>query len=321
MSGTGSETASFVRGFFSCLQQQGVRAAVLHGWHGDFEGDLSDVDFVIEPEAFRQLPRLIEDWCRCQGWQLCQVLRHETTAAYYVCSSLSDPRQAVALDACSDYRRNESVLLPVDELLTGLIPLPTGGSRVSEEIELCYRFAKAAAKDKNPAKALEEFLHYSSAARVACETWLQRDWKIALERWDGEAVTAALSALRARLAKRPPLSNVRSLRRMIGRVLRPSGLIVVAPGLGEEQIADLRETFDRLHFRRFQRSSGWRPSLIKGLITSTLIVVPGIGGFISAWLPKDLLFYRDPSLESARVRRDLAHHLHVRCMRRERLGA
>lgn len=294
---------------------------MLHGGHDGFEGDLSDVDFVIEPQGFARLPEWIHRWCEQQGWQLCQVLRHETTAAYYVCSSISDPRQAVALDACSDYRRNESVLLPVDELLTGLIPLPTGGSRVSEEVELCYRFAKAAAKDKNPAAALEEFLRYSSAAQVACETWLQRDWKIALQRWDGEAVTAALSALRARLAKRPPLSNARSLRRMIGRVLRPTGLIVVAPGLREEQIADLRETFERLHFRRFQRATAWRPSLIKGLITSTLIVVPGIGRLVSAWLPKDLLFYGDPSLEPARARRDLAHHLHVRCMRRERLGA
>jgi len=294
---------------------------VLHGGHDGFEGDLSDVDFVIEPQGFARLPEWIHRWCGQQGWQLCQVLRHETTAAYYVCSSISDPRQAVALDACSDYRRNESVLLPVDELLTGLVRLPTGGSRVSEEIELCYRFVKAAAKGKNPATALDEFLRYSSVAQVACENRLQRDWKIALKRWDDEAVTAALSALRARLAKRPPLFNVRSLRRMVDRVLHPTGLIVVAPGLREEQIADLRETFDRLHFRRFQRATEWRPSLIKGLVTSTLIVVPGIGGFVSALLPKDLLFYGEPSLEPARLRRDLAHHLHMRCMRRERLGA
>jgi hypothetical protein len=294
---------------------------VLHGGRDGFEGDLSDVDFVVEPQGFARLPEWIHQWCGQKGWQLCQVLRHETTAAYYVCSSISDPRQAVALDACSDYRRNESVLLPVDELLANLTPLPTGGNRVSEETELCYRFAKAAAKDKNPATALEEFLRYSAVARVACEKWLQRDWKIVLERWDRETVTSALSALRARLAKRPPLSKPRSLRRMIGRVLRPCGLIVVAPGLREEQIADLRETFGRLHFRRFQRSTAWRPSLIKGLVTSTLIVVPRIGGFFPAWLPKDLLFYADPSFEPARLRRDLARHLHARCLRRERLEA
>jgi hypothetical protein len=225
----------------------------------------------------------------------------------------------VALDACSDYRRNESMLLPVDELLEGLIPLPSGGNRVSQEVELRYRFAKAAAKGKEPATALEEFLDYPPAAQVACANRLQLDWGIALKRWDGEEVASALSVLRARLAKRPPLFNVRSLRRMIDRMLQPSGLIVVAPGLDEEQIADLRETFGRLHFRRFQRATAWRTSLFKGLITSTLIVVPCVGRWFSAAMPKDLLFHADSALEPVKLRQDLANHLHARCMRREGL--
>lgn len=73
--------AEFARGFFLYLRQQQIPSAVLHGGEDGFEGELSDVDFVTDETSFGKLPSHIHSYCALSGWQLCQVLRHETTAA------------------------------------------------------------------------------------------------------------------------------------------------------------------------------------------------------------------------------------------------
>jgi acetyltransferase-like isoleucine patch superfamily enzyme len=51
--------AEFIRGFFKFLQDEGIRAAVLHGWEKGFDGELSDVDYVIEKKEFSKVARIV----------------------------------------------------------------------------------------------------------------------------------------------------------------------------------------------------------------------------------------------------------------------
>jgi hypothetical protein len=148
MTDSQTRSAAFVRGFFSFLESRQVRSAVLHGGADGFERELSDVDFVVDGGTFPQLPARIDEYCAQAGWLLCQVLRHETTAAYFVCSAVDDPACSVALDACSDYQRNGSVFLRAETFLQNRQALAWGGHRLSPANELRYRFCKAAAKNK-----------------------------------------------------------------------------------------------------------------------------------------------------------------------------
>ncbi len=320
MRDSGDSTATFVRGFFNFLDEQGYDAAVLHGWRGGFEGPLSDVDFVLNPNGFNQLVPLLDAWCDSQGWLLCQVLRHESTAAYCVCSSAADPRQVVALDACSDYRRNESILIPAADLLIERVRLTTGGYRVADEVELRYRFAKAAAKDKDPQTVAAEFSCHAESSRVACRSWLLNSWNIPLDGWDASSLGRAIQRLRSHTHDRPPLTCLHSLRRIASRVLHPSGMIVVTAEADFESTATMLENaFGRLHFRRFLKSRHWQPSLLKDLITSTLIVVTKLPFPWSKLIPVDCMHHLNPDENPEIQCMALAKHLHERCKKRENL--
>ncbi len=314
-------TSSFVQGFFAFLEKQHVEAAVLHGWRDGFGGTLSDVDFVLDTAGFRRLVSLVNEWCESQGWILCQVLRHESTAAYCVCSAINDPGQAVALDACSDYRRNESILIPSWELLAGRIRMPSGGFRVSDEMEIRYRFTKAAVKNKSPEDVTGEMSRYPEQVRTSCQRWLRETWDMDLASWDAVEIGNTIRALRSRTASKPPWFHVASLRRILKRVLQPSGLIVIVEGQGFEDIAlRLQKDLGRLHFRRFLKLGNPHPQNIKDLISSTLIVTTKISRLMAEFIPTDCIFSTEPHVNVDSISRIIEEHLHNRCMRRERLA-
>jgi hypothetical protein len=313
-----NRVAAFVKGFFVFLTAKQLRSAVLHGWQNEFSGKLSDVDFVIEPTGFKQLVQLLNAWCESQGWLLCQVLRHETTAAYCVCSAADNPACAVALDACTDYRRNESVLIPATDLLRGCLPIPSGGFRVSEAVELQYRFAKAAAKNKNAEAAAVEFANHTDAARTECRNWLREQWGIELTSWDAPSLVRTIHQLRSMTHKRPPLFDYASLRRVISRVFKPSGLLVITETLNSHSIATILEScFGRHHFRRCKKSRRWRISYSIDLISSTLIILPELNSNEAKFLPKSIILHLNPNQTPELQCQAIAKHLQQRCIRRE----
>jgi hypothetical protein len=320
MSESSNPVASFVKGFFSYLDGKRIEAAVLHGWHGGFESDLSDVDFVTETATFNRLPELVDAWCESQAWQLCQILYHETTAAYFVCSSKADPTQAVALDACSDYRRNGTILIPADVLLKGRVPLPWGGHRVADAMVLRYRFAKAAVKKKSVVACVEEFAEYPQEARDSCHVWLRQTWGVRLEAWDEFSLEVALKSILAKSNTRPSLSSPAELKRIILRVLYPTGMVVITGECtSNERTAQLSERFSHLYFRHSKVAQHWRLSLLKHLITSGIILIPRIGPIWSSLIPSSCIHRLNPDQDFGTQSKALVSHLHQRCRLHERL--
>ena len=217
-----SKIAEFVRGFFKFIESQQVHSAILHAGADGFDRELSDVDFVVAQQNFQKLPTLINEYCTKVEWRLCQVLRHETTAAYFVCSATDDPSCAVALDACSDYQRNGTVFLSDRMLLENRQALAWGGYGLSAANELLYRFAKAAAKNKDATKAAEEFARYPKEIRRHCAEWLKTKWGISPHSWDVTDLAMALTQLRAKSNPRPSLTQSGSLGRILTRILHPT---------------------------------------------------------------------------------------------------
>ena len=313
----------FVRGYFKWLDEQGVAAAVLHGWRGGFEGALTDVDHVLSAAGFARVTALVSAYCQSVGWRLCQVMRHETTAAFCVCSARTNPGQVVALDACSDYRRRERLLLTVDELLEGRRPLPSGGYRLSEETELRYRMLKAAVKQKAAELLAEDFAGYSEAAHQACAAWLERRWGVVLIGWQPAALAAAWQELdRRTLRNRGAAFSVGALARIMRRLARPTGLVVVTgQQMDEEVMAAIFETFGRLYFRRTARREEWSVQDFRALATSTLVIVKRMGSAWKTMLGRDCWLEFQGDEEVAQITARIADHLERRCARRERLRA
>ena len=310
--------AGFVRGWFIFLEERSVRSAVLHGGNDGFEHDLSDVDFAVDPLAFSNLPSLIEEYCRQIGWQLCQILRHETTAAFCVCSAVVDPACVVALDACSDYQRNGTLFLTAGSILKNRKALPWGGYGLDTATELCYRFAKAAAKSKDAAVSAAEFATYPVNDRRDCAAWLKSQWDISLQSWGVTDLAQALKQLTEKSNLRPSLTQTSALSRIASRIHHPTGLIVIVGRDDSKAIASrLEQVFGRLYFRRVLKAERWQPATLKDLVASTLIILPEISALWSKLIPADCIHRLNPSENIDNQCRNLARHLHQRCKQRE----
>lgn len=291
---------------------------MLHGGADGFQSTLSDVDFVVDHLSFVNLPALIDEYCTLSGWQLCQILRHETTAAYHVCSAVDDPACAVALDACSDYQRNGSTFLSAEELLGGRETLPWGGHGLSPVTELRYRFVKAAAKNKDYLTSTAEFAIYPKAVREDCSTWLLTQWNISLTSWDATDVSLALEALKKKSNARPSIFQTGAISRIISRIRRPTGLLVITgkddPGITASR---LEQIFGHLYFRSIRKAQQFRTVHLRDLVTSTLVFVPELTSPLSVIVPPTCRYYLNPASDTDTQCRALAAQLHQRCQQRE----
>ncbi len=309
-----TRSAAFVRGFFTFLESQKVRSAVLHGGEDGFERELSDVDFAVDAETFANLPKLIWDHCGASGWLLCQILRHETTAAYFVCTDANNPACSIALDACSDYQRNGTTFIRSEDLLENRRLLPWGGYGLPAAMELRYRFAKAAAKHKDSGAAALEFQAYPEEARLDCEAWLAERWGIPPTSWGAADLATAFATIRDKSNPRPSLTQPGAASRIISRILHPTGLVVIASHGDYDACSDsLERAFGHLHFRRFRKAANWQPGMLRDLISSTLIVVPEMNPIWRRILPVDCVHVADPVSPD----NELAVWLHERCKRRD----
>lgn len=313
-----SRIASFVKDFFVVLNTKNLRAAVLHGGAEGFENELTDVDFAVDPETFILLSSLIDEHCTRSGWQLCQVLRHETSAACFICSAVDDPSCAVALDACSDYQRNGTLFLTAESLLKNRKTLPWGGYGLTPTTELCYRFAKAAAKGKDPSASAEEFASYPDEVRRDCTVWIETQWGIYPQSSDASDLAAALIKLREQSNLHPSLTQDGALGRIASRIFHPTGLILIIGHDDFEGIASrLENVFGHLYFRRIRKEECWRPAMLKDLIKSTLIIVPELGALWPKLIPANCIHRLDSTQDPDQQCKELGKHLHERCMSRE----
>ncbi len=315
-----AQVAEFVRQFFLLLEHEGVTAAVLHGGNDGFAGELTDVDFVVRRQDFAKLPLIINHHCQAMGWRLCQVLRHEDTCGYFVCCDSDEPRVVVALDACSDFQRNGMVFQSATELLVNRRALPWGGFGLSEEIELQYRLVKAAGKDKSPSSVIGEFLSYPTQVRISCQKWLTSRWGLNLRTWDTNSLASLFPLIRKKSFSFQALFRPSAIRRVWLRVIAPTGVIVVTGnGDARDSVAMLESVFSHLYFRHVCKADRWQPSLLKNLISSTLIVVPELSDLWHSALPANCIYHLNPSHAPETHCREVVNFLYKRYNQREEL--
>jgi hypothetical protein len=310
-------SSEFVRGFFSAMESAGYTAASLHGWENGFDGELSDVDVVVCDSGFSSVVNCVSQYASICGWRLCQVLRHESTALFCVCSNNSIPTQVVALDICSDYRRNERMLISSQDLLAHRELLPWGAYRLCDAMELRYRFIKAAVKGKSATEFVAVFERYSDDARKQFEIWLNMNWGIVHSEWNEHGILRTWLALELKTREAPIHSYFSHLQRIFFRVLQPTGLIV--SGMNHDQDAFVSRNLGNLYFRRQIAVRVFNLSLLKPLVASTLIKCQHLS---RGWIPffrADLLLeampHESPDLLLARI----VDHLESRCSRREKI--
>lgn len=311
------DPGGFARGFFSNLAEKGIPSAVLHGWEGEFQGPLSDIDFVVGSEEFAALPGIVDGYCQRHGWHLCQILRHETTAAYFVCSRIGRPRTVVALDACSDYQRNGRILMDARDLLENRVPLGSGGYRVGSATELRYCFIKAAEKRKDPEMMEKSFDRYGDNDRAACEEWLGKRWGVDLAGWDAKSLGGAFVSLREGYSA-VGLIRPASLRRVIARIIRPTGLLVEAGSGIDDLSRTLMESVGASHFRQQVQVGRAGPGHIRTLVRSGLVVCERASPVLRWFAQRSgsqiqgLIGLADPA-------EGVCAHLERRCRKRENL--
>lgn len=308
--------AKFVGGYFKSLETACLRAALLHGGEDGFEGEISDVDHVVEAAAFGRIASLVHDYCVASGWRLCQVLRHEDTAAFCVCSAVDDPACVVALDACSDYQRNGQLFLRAEDLLENRQPQSGFGFRLAPAMELRYRFIKAAAKAKLAADVIPGMLAMDESSRVGFREWLRDSWNIQLIDWTPSSMATAMTELAKQIG--PQTSRVRALEipRLTRRIMQPDGLLVLLPSADENQIKGLTDVFSGLYFRRHTviRKAGAKQRL--DLIRSTLVVAQTADLRATMGLDPECVISLPPSATAEQCHDRIAAHLNQRCLNR-----
>ncbi|RYG98895.1 MAG: hypothetical protein EON58_05685 [Alphaproteobacteria bacterium] len=308
----------FIREFFNFLEEAGIRASVLHGWQDGFEGDVSDIDFTIEPDGFDKIASLVEAYCKKKGWMLCQVLRHEPTAAFCVCTAVDDTSRSVALDACSDYCREGVLLMDSESLLRDRVKLPWGGYRLADETELEYRMLKAAAKKKEPISATEEFSARPAEVRKAVEARLADKWQVSSGDGSEKAMAKMLRDLRSRFREKRSRLNLGEIGRVVSRILHPTGMLVVTGG---DRLAEVQEVFSQaflpLHFRNAAWANEWRPTMVAKLIRTTLVFVSSPSSGWLSLVPADCKFVLGDGEAPHDAVDRLAKQLENRCCTRE----
>lgn len=310
---------AFVRAFFNAAEKRDFQVVLLHGWENGCENPLGDVDLVVAREALSGVSEVLAKHARRCGWRLCQVLCHESTAVFCVCSSVADPSVVVALDICSDYRSRERVLMTAEDLLRGCERLDWGGYRVSRSNELRYRFLKAAVKRKDPSDAGPPLLAFQESDRIEFIRWLEQSWGVALLDWSNSSLQNAWIRLSEVIQRRPRSGWVGALRRVAKRLMQPTGLVVEVAN--DAQKAEVVRVFRRLYFRRCLSEPRFRFGFIKVLPSSTLVVCDQVPAACRCLLGSDLLLSAEPdeSLEALSGR--IAAHLAERCARREGYGS
>jgi hypothetical protein len=185
---------------------------------------------------------------------------------------------------------------------------------LSPSNELRYRSAKAAAKNKDASASAEEFGRYPEEIRRDCAAWLDQNWGASPASWAATDLAPALAKLRAKSNDRPSLLQAGALGRVLSRILRPTGLVVIAGRHDfDATAARLESVFGHLYFRRFKMSQRWQPGMLKDLVASTLIVVPELGALWRQLLPADCI-HRMAAGDDYQA---IAKRLHQRCQQRE----
>ncbi len=269
---------TLVSALFEHLDRSGVVYAILHGSEDVPDRVCSDIDMVLDAASFATFGGILRSYARENAGAVCQVIRHEPTACYWVVvfrGAGGAMTEYLKVDVSTDFRRDGRVLFTGSELLSDR-ELRSGVWSVSTGVEFAAYLAKCVLKRRLEAEQSASLRGLWGRDAAACLRGLspllaERDLatvKAAMEDPEDAAMTARLLPLRQAILagafRRHPGSAIiypmRHGLRAIARVLRRTGIqvAVLGPdGVGkstvvERAVAALVPAFrssSRLHLR------------------------------------------------------------------------
>ena len=272
-----------LQALFDLLEEDGIPYCVVGDARRLPERIESDVDLVVPRDTFAEMPRALAWFCRTFDLRLVQMIRHEQSALYFILawSGESGELRTLAIDVCSDYRRAGRRLLGAEELLAqrGRALDEDGAEKgfyvPAPYMQFIYYLLKKVDKlDLKPSHG-EYLTELWSADAYRASREIARFWQDsadaellerAAEHGEWAAVRAQLPRLRRamrRVARLTVLDAIGELRRRLGRLRAPTGLVVALLGpdgagkssVIERMMEDLAPVFRRV------RSMHLRPRL------------------------------------------------------------
>lgn len=150
--------------FCLALEEQRIPYVILAGYRGYPEHIDSDVDFMVSDADFLRLPDILNNPAKLAGARLVQLLKHETSACYYVLAAqVGEFIAYLHPDAAAAYRRNGRLWLRSESVLATRRQAPAGFWIPAAAVEFEYYFVKRVDK------ALVEPRHLEALAELLAE--------------------------------------------------------------------------------------------------------------------------------------------------------
>lgn len=280
---------AFFDAYWEELEKMGWSAVVLHSWQNLPQTIESDVDYAVAGVGAGELLRFLGEFSRSRGWRLIQVIEHEPGAYYCVCMQAAPPYSHLELDVAWNYRRSGHVLVASEVLLGGRrrakgksFMIPSAGG------ELCYLFAKAAAKGKDFVEIRDRVAELLDEDSVGCRSAVVKAFGDGLLTSDRS--TETLEYWASWFAVAPCFRAVRAGRRFglaemflyLRRIFHPTGFRVTVRQSADSAEAQLVvETFAPAFRRVFKRGpvALWEwPGILICLIRTSLMIEGGSEG-------------------------------------------
>jgi len=283
------------------LAQMGL--VVLHGYHSYPEEISSDVDVLGPADVLRRLTELVLS----DRYRVVQLLQHETSCFYWVfwLQAPGGVSEFLQLDFASDYRRNGRVFYRADELIphrlmhNGLIPV------LPPSLEFGYYIIKKVCKGVLTDEQGRRLTALYREAPDGCKAELARFFsgpdlaliQGAARTGQWASVRHHLRQIRRRLLRRMLIRRpwatlayyVGEVKRLIRRIVRPTGLVVAFYGLdgsGKSTVvqhvaADILPAFRRVEKHHLRPSLGLTRSRGSGASVTSPHSKPSRGAVMS----------------------------------------
>jgi len=208
-----------------------------------------DLDIVVEPHIVGQMPQILSQFSTNHNVRMIQILQHEQTALYHVLAitEKSVSVQFLHPDICGDYFRKGKLLLKAEDMLRGRVRA-FGNNEESFSFfvpgpasAFIYYLLKKIDKGNLNSKEGAYLSQQWARDRVNARAQLKRFWSLseveriskAAEQNRWEEIQTELSEFRKGLHQNLDLRfkhHIGELKRIISRILRPTGIQVVFLG-------------------------------------------------------------------------------------------
>lgn len=268
------------------FEEAGMPYCILAGYDGYPEVIPSDVDFMLAPDWLGRLPALVAAAAARSGSRLVQCLAHETTATYFALARFDGSRIAwLHPDSSGDFRRGGRLWLRAKQVLRNRrrhrrgFWIPAAGDAFAYYLD--KKLDKGSLNEEQAGQLAVRFAEDPAACRRALCRVLPPEEADFVEaaavtgRWSPVMgrVASLRAAMNRHVEREPVLGRLaqaaRELRRIVDRLIRPTGLFIVflgPDGSGKSSViervsAELSQAFRSVEYRHLRPPlSPWRGS-------------------------------------------------------------